>query len=113
MIRRPPRSTLFPYTTLFRSRRAGAARPPRPERPQARALATLRLPSTVAVSSSSCRGSRQLALDTDVGAQGLEPATPQGREELPAELERFVEAADDVRAHLARAGEHLRLVHRG
>src|SRR3712207_8859437 len=27
MIRRPPRSTLFPYTTLFRSPRAGAARP--------------------------------------------------------------------------------------
>src|SRR3712207_8505595 len=25
MIRRPPRSTLFPYTTLFRSTRAGAA----------------------------------------------------------------------------------------
>src|SRR3712207_7474048 len=24
MIRRPPRSTLFPYTTLFRSQRAGA-----------------------------------------------------------------------------------------
>src|SRR2546430_6708878 len=24
MIRRPPRSTLFPYTTLFRSRRAGS-----------------------------------------------------------------------------------------
>src|SRR2546425_5925679 len=24
MIRRPPRSTLFPYTTLFRSRHAGA-----------------------------------------------------------------------------------------
>src|SRR2546426_8416431 len=36
MIRRPPRSTLFPYTTLFRSLvscRAGrAVRPPRPER---------------------------------------------------------------------------------
>src|SRR3712207_7669907 len=28
MIRRPPRSTLFPYTTLFRSRRA--RRSPRP-----------------------------------------------------------------------------------
>src|SRR3989441_12837236 len=27
MIRRPPRSTLFPYTTLFRSRRGGAAAP--------------------------------------------------------------------------------------
>src|SRR3712207_7799051 len=26
MIRRPPRSTLFPYTTLFRSRSAGAPR---------------------------------------------------------------------------------------
>src|SRR5436309_12258930 len=26
MIRRPPRSTLFPYTTLFRSRRAEALR---------------------------------------------------------------------------------------
>src|SRR5690349_24241086 len=27
MIRRPPRSTLFPYTTLFRSRRRCAERP--------------------------------------------------------------------------------------
>src|SRR2546430_4213057 len=26
MIRRPPRSTLFPYTTLFRSRRGAGAR---------------------------------------------------------------------------------------
>src|SRR5688572_32604849 len=30
MIRRPPRSTLFPYTTLFRSPRARDARAPRP-----------------------------------------------------------------------------------
>src|SRR3712207_8385666 len=27
MIRRPPRSTLFPYTTLFRSRETGAGAP--------------------------------------------------------------------------------------
>src|SRR2546427_8152724 len=27
MIRRPPRSTLFPYTTLFRSMKSGAASP--------------------------------------------------------------------------------------
>src|SRR3712207_8687815 len=27
MIRRPPRSTLFPYTTLFRSRRRALVRP--------------------------------------------------------------------------------------
>src|SRR5260221_3575021 len=29
MIRRPPRSTLFPYTTLFRSAARRGARPPR------------------------------------------------------------------------------------
>src|SRR5438067_7721390 len=29
MIRRPPRSTLFPYTTLFRSRRARSSSPAR------------------------------------------------------------------------------------
>src|SRR5256885_11382321 len=29
MIRRPPRSTLFPYTTLFRSRRRRALQPPK------------------------------------------------------------------------------------
>src|SRR2546426_9213902 len=28
MIRRPPRSTLFPYTTLFRSQREGLAKTP-------------------------------------------------------------------------------------
>src|SRR2546430_13384761 len=35
MIRRPPRSTLFPYTTLFRSRRARSTSP-RPARRAAR-----------------------------------------------------------------------------
>src|SRR2546430_8528137 len=30
MIRRPPRSTLFPYTTLFRSRAASATEPVKP-----------------------------------------------------------------------------------
>src|SRR5438034_7336425 len=42
MIRRPPRSTLFPYTTLFRSPRRPAGAPrgvglPRPTLPRARA----------------------------------------------------------------------------
>src|SRR3712207_8191233 len=32
MIRRPPRSTLFPYTTLFRSSRCRRARPGRERR---------------------------------------------------------------------------------
>src|SRR5215510_4488091 len=35
MIRRPPRSTLFPYTTLFRSPASQAADPPASPRPQA------------------------------------------------------------------------------
>src|SRR3712207_7317604 len=42
MIRRPPRSTLFPYTTLFRSRRCSTPPSPPPSRPVPR----------------SCRGSR-------------------------------------------------------
>src|SRR5438093_5360695 len=33
MIRRPPRSTLFPYTTLFRSCRRRSRRPAHPVRP--------------------------------------------------------------------------------
>src|SRR3712207_7709175 len=36
MIRRPPRSTLFPYTTLFRSRRRRRARGQRGVRPRRR-----------------------------------------------------------------------------
>src|SRR6266850_6211214 len=36
MIRRPPRSTLFPYTTLFRSRRRPGRRRPRRARPGSR-----------------------------------------------------------------------------
>src|SRR2546422_5634535 len=43
MIRRPPRSTLFPYTTLFRS---GSARAPRLSRP-AREFAGLAAPATM------------------------------------------------------------------
>src|SRR5688572_32550522 len=36
MIRRPPRSTLFPYTTLFRSRWSSPAIPTDPTRPSPR-----------------------------------------------------------------------------
>src|SRR3712207_8324825 len=37
MIRRPPRSTLFPYTTLFRSRRRHSPERSVPDRPGGRA----------------------------------------------------------------------------
>src|SRR3712207_8019255 len=39
MIRQPPRSTLFPYTTLFRSRPSSARAPPSPPRSCPRAPA--------------------------------------------------------------------------
>src|SRR2546429_6834184 len=45
MIRRPPRSTLFPYTTLFRSSAAGASVP-------ARVLAVLGGPPTAYLAAS-------------------------------------------------------------
>src|SRR5687768_17708181 len=51
MIRRPPRSTLFPYTTLFRSATSS--------RPSSRACGWTRSISTSASSSSSIRSSRR------------------------------------------------------
>src|SRR5438876_2057038 len=36
LVRRPPRSTLFPYTTLFRSQDGAAAESRRPSRPRGR-----------------------------------------------------------------------------
>src|SRR5256886_12217558 len=50
MIRRPPRSTLFPYTTLFRSgpRRGAAGRGQEPHRDDARAVERRRLPADLA-----------------------------------------------------------------
>src|SRR3712207_8915546 len=41
MIRRPPRSTLFPYTTLFRSDDRAAGPPPEHDRPARRAAPRL------------------------------------------------------------------------
>src|SRR6478609_5395649 len=41
MIRRPPRSTLFPYTTLFRPRRGGPADRPQPGRAPEPSAATV------------------------------------------------------------------------
>src|SRR5437588_3937190 len=42
MIRRPPRSTLFPYTTLFRSTSTSTGSGPRCHRPQRRSLRACR-----------------------------------------------------------------------
>src|SRR5256885_2396152 len=50
MIRRPPRSTLFPYTTLFRSHGAAGA-------PAAACAITTRFSSTLVTSVNQCNGS--------------------------------------------------------
>src|SRR5260221_1898546 len=55
MIRRPPRSTLFPYTTLFRSARV---RPPAARREAARGGAGT-VPGTEAVGAGQDRGLRR------------------------------------------------------
>src|SRR5256885_12802466 len=50
MIRRPPRSTLFPYTTLFRSRQDLDRRPAaRPQRQRLRAEGGVRLGDRIGV----------------------------------------------------------------
>src|SRR2546430_3992923 len=60
MIRRPPRSTLFPYTTLFRSRsRTGIARPHGRGAPGA---------------------ARFLLLESQRGAKNREPPAPRSEE---------------------------------
>src|SRR2546426_3130178 len=75
MIRRPPRSTLFPYTTLFRSR----------QRLQLRARGSI---------SENRRDERQVAqgshrLEQDVGAllRGHSPHPPDRSEEHTSELQ--------------------------
>src|SRR5438876_9978906 len=45
MIRRPPRSTLFPYTTLFRSRKPPRPPPGTPQQPRAKRLRPSRRPT--------------------------------------------------------------------
>src|SRR2546422_3040018 len=57
MIRRPPRSTLFPYTTLFRSRRTGGrrARPARVRRDRS-AVRRARVSRELAAPQGRCRG---------------------------------------------------------
>src|SRR2546425_2376784 len=58
MIRRPPRSTLFPYTTLFRSRRRSRRAEPRSlaPRPHVRCPAPATRPMAATLPACSLRG---------------------------------------------------------
>src|SRR3712207_7800541 len=77
MIRRPPRSTLFPYTTLFRSCHGAWARGKRGRRDS---FAAAQIPSAMNVRSPVSRWS----MDRDGSAQ---PAAPTRSEEHTSELQ--------------------------
>src|SRR2546430_13399081 len=96
MIRRPPRSTLFPYTTLFRSRRcgveprcarpcAGGARPPRDDRdaelgrrasPGVRRRPHRPVCVSQAARAGAAAGAREVAPDTPLLLPGGPPPPP-------------------------------------
>src|SRR2546430_6827546 len=75
MIRRPPRSTLFPYTTLFRSRGESARDPEEPEQTHDVVDAE---PSGVAERSSDRLDERSIPGRTQAmrGERGQEPVRP-------------------------------------
>src|SRR5438874_5088800 len=78
MLRRPPRSTLFPYTTLFRSRDAAAPRT---------SSAYTRSPSVGCVSDvSSASSSRVSALDTSLTRSEEHTSELQSRRDLVCRL---------------------------
>src|SRR5260370_33336302 len=85
MIRRPPRSTLFPYTTLFRSPLAVRAGQLRRARGRGRESG---------VPAPAARGSvRQEEPGGVLGSEGPQGGAGAGRRERPAPLGRRVEAA--------------------
>src|SRR2546422_11502489 len=79
MIRRPPRSTLFPYTTLFRSRAARAGHP--------RFLGAERLP----------HAGRPLE-----GGAVRGPRADAARDQSDAESQQEAESLGEQRRHFAR-----------
>src|SRR3989449_511718 len=79
MIRRPPRSTLFPYTTLFRSRGAHRQQPRREPRQRGRRAPPPRTLGAVALRLPERRGSRAAQGPRGPGSPGDRPGRPDGR----------------------------------
>src|SRR3712207_6875929 len=84
MIRRPPRSTLFPYTTLFRSesRMGDAERLPRARGATAQHAAALRQWSLYSGYGRIAPGSNALRLDRRRGAMGRRGRSEEHTSEL-------------------------------
>src|SRR3712207_9494564 len=94
MIRRPPRSTLFPYTTLFRSRLRAARQP----------LMHAGAGSMIALDwgTSSLRAAlldeRGAVLDEQAGAQGILQVPPGGFPAVFAQVLRSAEHTSELQS---------------
>src|ERR1039458_2815450 len=105
MIRRPPRSTLFPYTTLFRSRclRAqSASLAPSRASPRATALPSPSLDA--ATSATRSLSPRSMALPPQIGVVFGEPVLADGAEDV--EVQRVLKRHRGVR-HVRRDAQNL------
>src|SRR5438445_8887879 len=98
MIRRPPKSTLFPYTTLFRSRaatraprRTGPRRPPRLREP---GRSRCRTPSCRPAAS--CDAQREANRGTQEHAPKLQDVPHRSRENAQEEGSKHGQGADDA-----------------
>src|SRR2546422_10999321 len=85
MIRRPPRSTLFPYTTLFRSLLG-----------QSEEYKVLLRASERMKEDATCR---QLLAEVERIAQDIERATQEGREPAKDQVEKYDRALQSVQAN--------------
>src|SRR5256886_17602294 len=84
MIRRPPRSTLFPYTTLFRSDKSRGSCG---ERSASDRLARGREPSAAAVRNGSAGNLRRHGADSPRGARSRRAHQSGGKEPRPTRTE--------------------------
>src|SRR5256886_17688833 len=82
MIRRPPRSTLFPYTTLFRSPRGAVARSEHLDRLAPDGRRRLEGPAALAAEDHLARGDADVHDDRVIGAERAGPLERGVRVEL-------------------------------
>src|SRR3712207_9530479 len=101
MIRRPPRSTLFPYTTLFRSRPGRPVRGRPGELPPAH-RAGVADRGTVGTAEGGQRP-LELARPDLEGAVRLPPAGPPGREPVAARRDRKSTRLNSSHANISYA----------
>src|SRR2546427_2133120 len=94
MIRRPPRSTLFPYTTLFRSSQTSSATPRSPPDWRSTAPGTVKIPEPIVVPttmSTRSRSVRTRASSREAGGADTSELRRDGRGDVagsgrPAEI---------------------------